>query len=181
MKIKAIKDNSYREWEEIKIIEQCTEESLKEKYVYIGGNFYVKDTICRATDIVDAKGHTIYENDRLKPANYIAAELMSDEELEKATDPANYFSNPVVRWVPERSAFYLVSERILQTVPKIINTEKYIHADYEVDHIRTVRFVALTEDEAKHWVVYGNTIDNPDDTDYRVLPPKDADDFSSDS
>lgn len=152
--------------------------SINDNTFYYDGCYYLKNTICRVTDIEDANGRIICENDRLKPANsYIVPELMTEEEYKKTVDLANCFSNPVVRWVPERSAFYLVSECIIQTPPKAINTDKAVHADYEVDHIRTVRFVALTKDEAKNWVVYGNTIDNPDDSDYRVIPPKDADDF----
>ena len=151
------------------------------KYFAFGGNIYARNTICRATNLEDSKGNLIFENDRLKPADYVPPEFLDDAALEEVANPEKQFSNPVVRWVPERSAFYLVSERIIQTAPQIINTGKDIHADYEVDHIRTVRFVALTKEEARRWIVYGNTIDNPDDSDYRVLPPKDADDFSSDS
>ncbi len=166
IKAKSETDSTPAGWKTLNPIDTDTHSGGE--IFYCENEFYHVNTICRATDVKDAEGNLIFENDRLKSADYIAANLLIDEEQ---TNPENFYSNPVVRWVPERSAFYLMSERIVQTAPKIINTNKDIHADYEVDHIRTVRFVALTEDEARHWVVYGNILDNFDD----------ADDFSSDN
>ena len=148
-----------------------------DNYTFLNSNYVENATICRFTGLKDANGTDIYENDRLKPAYSVDTLTITDEEL-KELEKDGCFSNPVVRWNPERARFQVISEYIYQTPPKMIGDERYIQSDYTVDHVRRVRFQALTSTVASLYTVYGNTIDNPDDSNYRSLPPKDADDFS---
>ena len=147
IKIKALEDILDKEdnWRVINFTEEAPR--IDDEFLYNGGLFYL-NSIKRFTGQIDAEGNDIYENDILKPV---------------FKDNSNCFSNPVVKWNADRSAFQLVSHCDLILAPKMINTSQTIQGDYEIDHIHKVRYEALTPEVSRQYVVCGNSFIDDED------------------
>lgn len=126
------KNSDTNQWEEVSL----SNYSDDERFFYLNGNFYLKDSICRPTEATDSNGKRIYENDK----------LVSVEGDSRAT----------VAWLPERNAFYIAFEISEQS-------EVLTKSGFYVKRIHTTYYTSLTSDEAKKWTVYGNTFDDHDD------------------